>query len=99
MTLEERIKFLKNFFVGTFPLPFPFYLSPLIPKPLRERLTVGERRSSFIFPWNPVAILRSGRVRGFSLKKWMRRNYFANSPKILRRSPTSKEGAIIWDLG
>src|SRR4030043_224118 len=71
MTLEERIKFLKNFFVGTFPFPFPFYLSRLIPKSLRERLTVGERRSSFIFPWNPVAILRSGRVRGVSLKKWI----------------------------
>jgi hypothetical protein len=91
MTLEERIKFLKNFFVGTFPLPFPFYLSPLIPKPLLERLTEGERRSSSIFPWNPVAIRRSGRVRGFSLKKWMKRDYFANSPKILRRSLISKE--------
>jgi hypothetical protein len=91
MTLEERIKFLKNFFVGIFPLPFPFYLSPLIPKPLLERLTKGERRSSSIFPWNPVAIHKSEQVREFSFKGWMKTNYFNSSPKILRRSLTSKE--------
>src|SRR4030043_1910110 len=96
MPSEGKIKFLKSSFAGIFRSPSPSFHSPLIPKALLKRLTEGERRSSSIFLWSQEVIRKSNRVRGCCFGRWMNQNYFIDSPKISRRSLTSKGGAIIW---